>query len=84
MPTAPSPTPAANPATATPATPPPTVIKRDGTRQRYVKRLFEHIEKGDLDPSYLLTHKWALDDAPQGYRMFKDKADDCMRVVFAP
>ncbi|AWJ84634.1 glutathione-dependent formaldehyde dehydrogenase [Azospirillum sp. TSH58] len=52
--------------------------------QRYVKRLFAHIEKGDLDPSYLLTHKWALDDAPQGYRMFKDKADDCMRVVFTP
>ena len=52
--------------------------------QRYVKRLFEHIEKGELDPSYLLTHKWSLDDGPLGYRMFKEKIDDCMRVVFTP
>ncbi len=52
--------------------------------QRYVKRLFEHIGKGELDPSYLLTHKWSLDDGPRGYRMFKEKNDACMRVVFAP
>lgn len=52
--------------------------------QRYAKRLFERIAKGDLDPSYLMSHRWSLDDGPQGYRMFKDKADDCLRVVFAP
>ena len=52
--------------------------------QRYVKRLFEHIEKSELDPSYLLTHKWSLDDGPRGYRLFKEKIDDCMRVVFTP
>lgn len=52
--------------------------------QRYVKRLFDHIQRGELDTSYLLTHKWSLDDAPEGYRMFKEKNDNCMRVVFAP
>ncbi|HYH18171.1 MAG TPA: zinc-dependent alcohol dehydrogenase [Azospirillum sp.] len=52
--------------------------------QRYAARLFAHIETGEIDPSYLLTHKWSLDDAPRGYRMFKEKQDNCMRVVFAP
>ncbi len=52
--------------------------------QRYAERLFEHIRRGDLDPSYLLTHRMPLDEGPQGYRMFKEKADGCMRVVFAP
>jgi threonine dehydrogenase-like Zn-dependent dehydrogenase len=52
--------------------------------QKYIPRLLEHIEKGDVDPSFLLTHKWSLEDAPEGYKMFKHKTDSCMRVVFAP
>ncbi|MGQ9370511.1 zinc-dependent alcohol dehydrogenase [Azospirillum sp. ST 5-10] len=52
--------------------------------QRYAERLFAHIEKGELDPSYLMTHKWSLDEAPRGYHMFKNKVDNCMRVVFTP
>jgi threonine dehydrogenase-like Zn-dependent dehydrogenase len=52
--------------------------------QRYAERLFEHIRNGELDPSYLMTHRLPLDDGPQAYRMFKEKADDCLRVVFAP
>lgn len=52
--------------------------------QRYAERLFEHIRKGELDPSYLLTHRLSLEDGPEGYAMFKKKTDHCMRVVFAP
>ena len=52
--------------------------------QRYAATLFAHIEKGELDPSYLLTHRLDLEAGPEGYRMFKHKADACMRVVFAP
>lgn len=52
--------------------------------QRYVGRLFERIGGGELDPSYLMTHQWPLDDAPRGYRMFKEQRDRCLRVVFAP
>jgi threonine dehydrogenase-like Zn-dependent dehydrogenase len=52
--------------------------------QKYARRLLDHIQRGELDPSYLLTHRWPLDRAPQGYQMFKDKDDNCMRVVFAP
>lgn len=52
--------------------------------QRYVPRIFEHILKGELDPSYLLTHPMSLDDAPRGYRIFNDKAEQCIRAVFKP
>ncbi|BAI71701.1 alcohol dehydrogenase [Azospirillum sp. B510] len=52
--------------------------------QRYAARLFEHVRDGALDPSYLMTHRLPLDDGPRAYRMFKEKADGCLRVVFAP
>ncbi|WP_029009882.1 alcohol dehydrogenase catalytic domain-containing protein [Azospirillum halopraeferens] len=48
------------------------------------ERLFGLIGSGDLDPSYLMTHKWPLDDAARGYHMFRTRTDNCMRVVFAP
>ena len=52
--------------------------------QKYVPRLLEHAAKGELDPSYLMTHKLSLEDGPRGYEMFKRKADNCLRVVFVP
>jgi threonine dehydrogenase-like Zn-dependent dehydrogenase len=52
--------------------------------QNYAGRLFDHIRRGELDPSYLLTHRLPLDDGPRGYAMFKHKEDDCLRVAFAP
>lgn len=52
--------------------------------QRYVPRLLEHIATGELDPSFLITHDMTLEAAPEGYRLFKDKADNCVRSVFRP
>lgn len=52
--------------------------------QRYVPRLLEHIAAGRLDASYLITHKLPLADAPQGYELFKNAKDDCVRAVFVP
>jgi len=52
--------------------------------QKYIPRLIEHVERGQADPSYLLTHRYPLDKGPEGYKMFKDKTDSCMRVVFTP
>jgi threonine dehydrogenase-like Zn-dependent dehydrogenase len=52
--------------------------------QKYIPRILQHIERGQVDPSYLLTHQWSLDDGPKGYRMFNDKADYCLRGVFVP
>lgn len=52
--------------------------------QAYLPRLLEHATKGELDPSYLATHKFSLEDAPKGYDMFKNKKDGCVRAVFVP
>jgi threonine dehydrogenase-like Zn-dependent dehydrogenase len=50
--------------------------------QRYAPRLLEHIARGELDPSFLVTHRFSLEDAPLGYDMFKKKKDGCVRAVF--
>jgi threonine dehydrogenase-like Zn-dependent dehydrogenase len=52
--------------------------------QRYMPRMLEHVQKGELDPSFLVTHRMSLEEAPRGYAMFKDKQDGCVRAVFAP
>ncbi len=52
--------------------------------QKYVPRLLEHTSRGELDASFLATHRVSLEESPQGYRMFKEKQDNCMRVVFVP
>lgn len=52
--------------------------------QKYIPRLLEHVANGDVDPSYLLTHKLSLDDGPEGYKMFKHKTEECIRSVFEP
>lgn len=52
--------------------------------QKYIPRLLEHVQRGDVDPSYMLTHRWPLEKGPEGYQMFKKKKDNCVRVVFTP
>ncbi len=52
--------------------------------QRYMPRMLDHVLKGELDPSFLVTHRMSLEEAPKGYELFKDKQDGCMRAVFAP
>jgi threonine dehydrogenase-like Zn-dependent dehydrogenase len=49
--------------------------------QRYLPRLLAHIEKGDIDPSFVISHHLPLAQAPRGYEMFKNKEDDCLKVV---
>jgi threonine dehydrogenase-like Zn-dependent dehydrogenase len=52
--------------------------------QRYAERLFQHIEKGEIDPSYLLTDPMPLELGREGYNKFKYDQANCMRVVFRP
>ena len=52
--------------------------------QRYMPRMLEHVQQGELDPSFLVTHRLSLEDAPRGYEMFKNKEDGCVRAVFTP
>ena len=51
---------------------------------RYLRPLLERIENGDIDPSFIITHRMRLEDAAKGYRTFRDKIDDCIKVVLTP
>ena len=52
--------------------------------QRYMKPLYEHITKGHIDPSFVVTHRLELGQAPDGYETFKHKQDECVKVVLKP
>jgi threonine dehydrogenase-like Zn-dependent dehydrogenase len=52
--------------------------------QRYLRPLLERIQKGEIDPSFVITHRARLDDAPEMYRIFRDKLEDCEKVVLTP
>jgi threonine dehydrogenase-like Zn-dependent dehydrogenase len=52
--------------------------------QRYMRPLLERIERGELDPSFIVSHRMSLDSAPLGYEMFKNKAEECVKVVLKP
>jgi threonine dehydrogenase-like Zn-dependent dehydrogenase len=52
--------------------------------QHYMRPLLERIEKGELDPSFIITHRLTLDEAPTGYEIFKNKLDQCVKVVLKP
>ncbi len=51
---------------------------------RYLKPLMEHIQKGDIDPSFVITHRLPLEQAPEGFKIFNDKQDDCIKIVLKP
>jgi threonine dehydrogenase-like Zn-dependent dehydrogenase len=48
---------------------------------RYMRPLLERIERGELDPSFVITHRLPLAEAARGYDMFLNKADGCEKVV---
>ena len=52
--------------------------------QRYLAPLLDRIEKGEIDPSFVITHVGSLEDGPDLYRTFRDKEDGCMKVVLKP
>lgn len=52
--------------------------------QRYLRPLLERIERGEIDPSFVVTHRMTLDQAPLGYQIFRDKQDECIKVVLKP
>jgi len=51
---------------------------------RYVPRLIDHIQRGDIDPSFVITHRLPIDQAPHAYRVFRDKQEGCIKVVLKP
>lgn len=60
-------------------------IKQGQTHtQKYMPILLEKIEKGEIDPSFVITHRIPLDDAPAAYNLFQKKEDGCIKVVLQP
>ncbi len=51
---------------------------------KYMRPLLERIEKGEIDPSFVITHRIKLNDAPGAYETFRDKKDGCIKVVMTP
>ena len=52
--------------------------------QHYLPILLERIEKGEIDPSFVITHHASLADGPEMYKTFRDKQDGCIKVVLKP
>jgi threonine dehydrogenase-like Zn-dependent dehydrogenase len=51
---------------------------------RYQHQLLARIERGEIDPSFIITHRATLSDAPRMYELFKHKTDECLKVVLTP
>ncbi|MEV4544525.1 zinc-dependent alcohol dehydrogenase [Micromonospora echinaurantiaca] len=49
--------------------------------QRYTRPLLERIQRGEIDPSFIISHRMPLADAPKGYKIFQKKQDDCTKVL---
>lgn len=52
--------------------------------QHYLPKLLERISKGNIDPSFVVTHRGSLEEGPAFYKTFRDKKDGCIKVVMKP
>jgi len=48
---------------------------------KYLRPLLDRIERGEIDPSFVITHHMSLDQAPEGFDLFNNKQDECMKIV---
>jgi threonine dehydrogenase-like Zn-dependent dehydrogenase len=51
---------------------------------KYVPGLIDRIQRGEIDPSFVITHKLPLSEAPHGYEIFQKKRDGCIKIVLKP
>ncbi|MGR6919068.1 zinc-dependent alcohol dehydrogenase [[Actinomadura] parvosata] len=52
--------------------------------QRYTEPLLERIRAGEIDPSFVISHRMPLSEAPHAFELFKHKQDECNKVVLTP
>jgi threonine dehydrogenase-like Zn-dependent dehydrogenase len=52
--------------------------------KKYYNKLLDMVTSGEIDPSFVITHHLPLDDAPRGYKIFRDKEEECIKVVLKP
>ena len=60
-----------------------TIRTGPGHVQRYVRPLLERIQRGETDPTFVITHRLRLEDAPSGYEMFLHRRDNGEKVVLS-
>ena len=51
---------------------------------KYLQPLLDRILDDEINPSFVITHRLSLEDAPEGYKMFRDKENNCIKVVLKP
>ena len=51
---------------------------------RYLPTLLDKIDRGEIDPSFIITHRGTLDDAPDFYKTFLHREDGCIKCVMNP
>jgi threonine dehydrogenase-like Zn-dependent dehydrogenase len=51
---------------------------------RYMQPLLERVQRGEINPSFVVTHRPSIDQAPEMYRTFRDKKDHCIKVMMDP
>jgi threonine dehydrogenase-like Zn-dependent dehydrogenase len=51
---------------------------------RFMKPLLDRIQNGDIDPSFVISHRVPIDQAPKMYQVFRDKQENCTKVVLDP
>jgi len=51
---------------------------------KYLKPLLGRIERGEIDPSFVITHRYALSDTAEVYKRFATEQDECVKVVLKP
>ncbi|WP_422009783.1 zinc-dependent alcohol dehydrogenase [Reyranella sp.] len=52
--------------------------------QHYLPKLLDRVERGEIDPSFVITHTASLEEGPELYKTFRDKKDGCIKVVLKP
>lgn len=50
----------------------------------YLQPLLERIQKHEIDPPFIITHRLRLEEAPMGYEIFTHKQDGCIKIVLTP
>ena len=51
---------------------------------KYLQPLLDRVQKGDIDPSFIITHSLPMEQAPHAYEIFKHKKDSCIKVILKP
>jgi threonine dehydrogenase-like Zn-dependent dehydrogenase len=51
---------------------------------KYLQPLLARIQQGEIDPSFVISHHMSIEDAPKAYKIFRNKEDNCTKVVLKP